>query len=87
MSEEIPHREAIQSVAHLTLGRIERDLSHVDSIFDEFNVYTGEAMDALTTLSEVAATVHALMHRLDDGLLKWANEKHVAAALVEGIEE
>ena len=54
---------------------------------DDVTLEFGELTEALDVLSECSTRIHALMHRLDDGLLTWAVEKHIQDALVEAATE
>jgi hypothetical protein len=87
MSDEHEHRESIQVATHLTLDRLERDLGHIDAVFDDLTLEFGELVDALSVLSECSERIHALMHRIDDGLLEWARDKHIVQPLVEAVTQ
>lgn len=83
MCDEMGHRDAIQVTAQIALDRISRDCDHIAALMEELSTRDLVAIDAMVTLSEASQTVHALMHRMDDDLLTWAREEHMAAVLVD----
>jgi hypothetical protein len=85
--EELSHRDTIQAMAQLVLGRIGRDIDHVDAIFCAANLKQDAAVDAINTLTDLSRVLHELMHRLDDDMMGWVQREHVAATLVESQTE